>query len=462
MADSEALARSTCVDFLTIPQLLQVCRRRGFSPPAKDKPSLAAFVARRFLEPTGAREAMAALGAPWLRVLHAIAMTVPAPDLQDLYKVRQSNRRTWARDARRFFQQLADELLSCGVVLVEDTGGGRSSSRYERLVFRLAPAHLRALPPYPVATAPLAAPIRTGDPTALLRAALTMAVGNSGAAPASADTSLVARLAGDVSLAEGRLRLGRTETPLDLAAAVAWVRTTWMIAPAGGDAAAAAVRSAIAHVLHHLPAGHGATAAALAAALGAAGLDCEPEGAGRVCEEGVLAGLLVGGGRGATVAYAAAPQAADGTDGEPPVFAADGEGVRFDLARTGLGALLALADYCHVAAERGGLRLRPDVVRMGRTPERLAALSALPAVTRASRAFAKAVAFVKQRHGKLRVHEGLLVLRVEDLGLRTLLTHRLAARVRSLGGPYLAVPRAAADDVERIVRGEGFSPRRVS
>ena len=78
-----------------------------------------------------------------------------------------------------------------------------------------------------------------------------------------------------------------------------------------------------------------------------------------------------------------------------------------------------------------------------------------------SPAFDRALDRVERRHGRLLVHEGLLLLRIEDLGFRTLLAHRLGGSIRSLGGVYLAAPRGLAPEVEKLARKEGFAPRRV-
>ena len=69
---------------------------------------------------------------------------------------------------------------------------------------------------------------------------------------------------------------------------------------------------------------------------------------------------------------------------------------------------------------------------------------------------------MEKRHEKLLLHTGLLLLRIDDLGLRTLLAHRLGDAVHSLDGPYMAVPQALAAKVEQLVKKEGYSPRRIS
>ena len=74
----------------------------------------------------------------------------------------------------------------------------------------------------------------------------------------------------------------------------------------------------------------------------------------------------------------------------------------------------------------------------------------------------RAVRDVEKKYGDLILHQGLVILRIEDLGLRTTLMHRMRANLRTLGGPYLAIPRGLAAEAEKIVRKEGFAPRRIA
>ncbi len=127
-----------------------------------------------------------------------------------------------------------------------------------------------------------------------------------------------------------------------------------------------------------------------------------------------------------------------------------------DPVRSAVTPLLELATVSRTESVKGELFLRPDVVRLGRAAPRLASLTALGEVRAACAAFDKAVRQVEKRRGEIVLHDGLLVLRIDDLGLRTLLRQRLGSALRELGGAYLAAPRGLAKEVEKVVREEGY------
>lgn len=91
--------------------------------------------------------------------------------------------------------------------------------------------------------------------------------------------------------------------------------------------------------------------------------------------------------------------------------------------------------------------------------EALEDYAAIEQVRRGSKAFDAAVRDVRNRQNTLLVHQGLQVLRVADLGLRTVLLHRFSKEIRPLEGPYLVAVRTAMPAIEKIIRSEGFSPR---
>ncbi len=133
-----------------------------------------------------------------------------------------------------------------------------------------------------------------------------------------------------------------------------------------------------------------------------------------------------------------------------------------DPERSAVGPLLELASVSRVEAVDGQIRLDPDLVLMGRIEPRLGAMQSLEKVRQSSPAFEKALRHVDAHKGKVVLHQGLLVLRVDDVGFRTKLLHHLDQRARPLGGPYLAVTRDKVKEVNDMARKEGYSPRRVS
>ena len=466
MKDSEALAEETCEE-LSAEQLRAICRFRGFNPPAGPKATLAAFVAPRLLEPSGVAEAIASLEPVWLLALHRIAMAGDEPaGLEDLCAIVLPGRPSYSTDWRSFFRRVADGLLNRGVVLIEERlTMFRAASRFACLGLRVPDVHRASLPPFPVPTEPLGEKVRARDALAFCKSALGAAVVQAGGRETAAPDGLLGRVAAAISFAEGRLHI-RQATASDPASFLGQVRRLWARGGAsrGRPGRTEGALQDATYVVSHLPPGEGVTAKELHAALARCGDDVKPDLLGAWCEEGCEAGLLVSDAREGPARYAApaepARSDAAGSDG-PLVFRPDERGIIVDIERSALGALLELTELSRVEARDGQLHVLPDIVLLGRQARRLGSLPALEQASSSSPAFRAAVEHVAARHGKLLLHEGLLVLRVEDLGFRTLLGHRLPA-TRSLGGPYLALPRGLRDEVERIARKEGFAPRRVS
>ncbi|MGH7858625.1 MAG: hypothetical protein ACREQY_14975, partial [Candidatus Binatia bacterium] len=329
-------------------------------------------------------------------------------------------------------------------------------------------SHRELLPAFPAETGPGvpdAAP--PGALAAFCRAALLEAVRGDGPSREAPAGGLLGRVAAAISFDRSSEGCGIRfqQTPLtDLETFVRRVRDAWSTTE--GNARDAGVRArglrAAEHVLSHLPQGGGVTTRELARALARLDLRLPEEELARFCEDGVRIGLVVRGGDGAERCYATAP-AIRLEEGEAELaFRAIASGIEIDLERTGLDALLQLAAVSRVDVLGARLRLSPDVAVLGRAAPRFASIKPLGAVRAASAVFREALERVEKRHGTLLLHDGLLLLRIEDLGFRTLLSHRFEGRVRSLEGAYMAAPLALARAIERLARQEGYSPRRVT
>ncbi len=456
MADLELLAQATCRDVLGARDLTAICRHRGFNAPAGGKEALASFVAPRLLSPDGAARAMASLEEPWLVVLHRIAMEDGPIGLDDLRAAVQTEVRSYEADYPAFFRKVADGLLSRGVVIVEDRPpmGSRGGSRFARFSFHLPEAHRPLLPPFPAPTQPLSAAVEPGRSLRFCREAIREAARRASSRPASVSEGLLDRIASIISFDEGRLLIGGSGAR-DAAAFLRKVRALWA---AGGAKSCRLAFRAAGHVLSHVATGRGVTVNDLRGALSRMGLKASDDDLARFCEEGHQAGFLAGE-RGC---YRALPDPGEGGNEEELSFGEVKGGIEVDLDRTGLGPLLELASVSRVEPVGGALRLIPNVVLLGRAGDGLGALPALRRVRGSSAAFEQAADHVERRHGRLILHEGLLVLRIEDPALRTSLSRRLGEGIRSLGGPYLAAPRGLAEQAEKLVRKEGFSLRRMS
>ncbi len=487
----EDWAQETCHE-LAARDLKAICRHRGFHLPAGKKADLVAALAPRLLEPTGAAKALEGLAEPWLRALHVIALAEEPPDLDQLATV-FSPGAYQVLEPRKLFRQLADGLLQRGVVLCRrDWGEGLSA-----LTFHLPEVHRQHLPPFPVSTIVLGLPegeqMDTGASSGrfadFCRQALRAAAGGR----AGSATGLLGRVRGQLSIKDGRVLWGSSEIP-DLRWLYRAVRREWtggekrpLSLPPGGFRVATAAEArrsfrredrrlalrTASHVLAHLPPGEGVTVADLAKAL--ARLSCrlpEPE-LHRFCEDGRQAGLLLrrgtargdrsaGGALEQDPCFRALPEASVLADQATFAFRGEAGGVRVDLEASAVAPLLELAAVSRARKARGELLLRPDLVRLGRAAPWLDSFPALGEARAACAAFDQAVRQVEKRHGEIVLHDGLLVLRIDDLGLRTLLLHRLGDALRELGGAYLAAPRGLAKKIEKLVRKEGFAARRVT
>ncbi len=307
MSDLEELwAEATCHQ-LAARDLKAICRRRGFRLPAGKKAALAAALAPRLLEPTGAAKALEGLAEPWLLTLHAIALAEEAPDLDQLALVFAPG--TYhAFEARQLFRQLVDGLLQRGLVLCRREAGEGLSA----LTFHLPEVHRPYLPPYPVPTRHLQADGLPGSEQVdrlhfadFCRQALRAAAEGR---DAGSSAGLLKRVRGRLAIKEGRILWGSSEIRdlRSLYQAVGRVWTGGEKSPPGARLRTAAdmrrsyrhedrhrALRAASHILAHLPPGEGVTVADLATAL--TELRCrlpEPE-LHRFCEHGWQAGLLL-------------------------------------------------------------------------------------------------------------------------------------------------------------------------
>ncbi len=499
----EAWAAATCHE-LAARDLKAICRHRGFHLPAGKKAALAAALAPRLLEPTGAAKALNGLAEPWLRTLHAIALAEEAPDLDEIAQIFEP-RRHHDLEARKLFRQLADGLLQRGVVLCRRNYGEGLGA----LTFYLPEVHRPHLPPFPVPTLSFQDRLPGGEPVDGLPGGEPVGPGDSagrfadfcrqalGAAVkgrrAGSSAELLERVRRRLAVKDGRILWDSSEIR-DLRSLYRAVGREWT----GGEKRPPGARNrtvadvqrsyrredrhralrAASHVLAHLPPGEGVTVADLATALNR--LSCrlpEPE-LRRFCEHGWQAGLLRqsppggiectarrdrrAGGALEQDRFRALPEVCVLADEAPFAFRGEADGVRVDPAASAVTPLLELAAVSRVESAKGELFLRPDVVRLGRAAPRLSSLAPLREVRAACAAFDEAVRQVEKRRGEIVLHDGLLVLRIDDLGLRTLLRHRLGDALRELGGAYLAAPRGLVKEVEKLVRKEGFAARRIS
>jgi hypothetical protein len=458
------MAVDTCRSFLTIPDLKQICEHRGWSPMGSSKDDLIAFVAPRIAGPEGVERARATLDERGLVLLHRFALFPLSIHVRDLTSERQKATKSWGLEDRTVFKDLADHLLNRGLALVHDTRHAHSGSesRFARLTFAVPQAHLGLLPPFPIETKPLGPEASQLEVEAFCKEALSVAIRQASAKKPHWPQGLLGRLASSFSLEKdtlslpGKPRVSRVTDLVDRLVDL-WVAKSEITSKP-------AVQVAI-HVLSHLPKGQGCPSHRLAEAVGEFAQELSSSEAASLCDDGFRAGMLIRGGQGDPVytKLSSATSESNGVNRRLSIEPVKGsKSVEVDLASSDLGAVLELAAYSLVTVSKGRLRLTPSVVHLGRARGRLAEIDAVNQARKVGRAYQRAVEHVEARHGKTLLHQGLTVIRIDDLGLRTLLTHRLGDKVRNLGGSYLAITAGALDEAVKIVEKEGFSPRRVS
>jgi len=464
MTDLDRFAEATCRDFLTTADLKEVCRHRGFSPPGGDKEKLVSFLIPRLLEPTGLTEAVATLDEFGRTLLHAIAHREGEIALADLRLLFASEGRKPWLDDREVFRRLTNGLLNRGIVLIGETGSdfGRST-RLSRARFVLPDCHRKFLPPFPVTSSPLGQGNTTQDESQFCLSCLSAAVSQAGATRPTWPKGLLGGVASRFSFKNGSLCFAgqqvTSETTLLDHVKKEWA-SAWALLERSADKKNA-FRWAV-HILSHLPPGHGCTSLSLEEGLGRLGLKVKKANLEGFLEDGHAAGFLASVHASAGQLYSAATSNKERSPSRPFAFEPGEGGLRVDLRRTGLPALIEISQVSTVVARSYGLVLKPSIPILAKARERWGEIAGFEEVRRRSPAFEEAIRYVEKWHGKLVLHQGLAVLRVEDLGLCAQIVHKLGDQVRSLGGPYLAVTRGALEKAEQLIRKEGFTPRRIS
>jgi hypothetical protein len=188
--------------------------------------------------------------------------------------------------------------------------------------------------------------------------------------------------------------------------------------------------------------------------------------AGSVCESGWRWGLLAMQEAESRKWYRLAPPSGS-ADAPPDRYLAvrddDGLTVALDAVPfEALETLVLISDQHPVPGGRPLLLVTPNLVKLGRTADTVAALSVADWLQKNAQAFHQAFETVRQRRGKTILHENLVVARVGDLSLKVALEKALGRRIVPLGGEYLAFPSAAVAEVKRLVAQMGHVVKEVA
>ena len=127
--------------------------------------------------------------------------------------------------------------------------------------------------------------------------------------------------------------------------------------------------------------------------------------------------------------------------------AVDLDAVPFDALET----LVRMSDQRPLPGGRPLLLVTPNLVKLGRTADTVAALPLGDWLQKNAPAFHQAFETVRQRCGKTILHENLSVARVTDLSLKVALEKTLGRRIVPLGEEFIAFPSEAVAEVKRLV-----------
>ena len=188
--------------------------------------------------------------------------------------------------------------------------------------------------------------------------------------------------------------------------------------------------------------------------------------AGSVCESGWRWGFLARQEAEGRKWYRLAPPSA-AADAPPDRYLAvrGDEGVAVNLDAVPFEALETLvltSDQRPVPGGQPLLLVTPNLVKLGRTTDTVAALPLADWLQKNAPAFHQAFETVRQRRGKTILHENLSVARVSDLSLKVALEKALGRRIVPLGEEFLAFPSGAVAEVKRLVAQMGHVVKEVA
>jgi hypothetical protein len=188
--------------------------------------------------------------------------------------------------------------------------------------------------------------------------------------------------------------------------------------------------------------------------------------AGAVCENGWRWGLLARQeAEGRKWYRLAPPSAAADTPPDRYLVVRDDERLAVDLDAVpfeALEVLVGMSDQRPVSGKQPLLLVTPNLIKLGRTADVVAALPLGEWLQKNVLAFQQAFETVRQRRGKTILHENLAVARVRDLSLKVALEKALGGRIVALGEEFVAFPYEAVAEVKRLVVHMGHVVKEVA
>jgi hypothetical protein len=449
-----------CHEVLAEADVKAICKNRGLpNQAASSRPLLENL----FLSDTGVAVALRTLDRSDIALLHLLGAQDKPVDVAFFSRLDPPKKEAWSYGTftQRFqgvFSKVKDRLVRRGILLLA-LGPERfpKKTNMERWQFALPVQFARHLPPLIEAAKRMSG---EGDTRRdVVREKLKTAVGKGTDSEAKNDR---------VEIVNGELRWGGQ--PFRADRVVQWQKLRWQAETEPAKPRKAADRytlppaEAVLRILAGLDADLWSDADALAVPLE---MFCgSPVDAGSVCESGWRWGLLARQEADGRTWYRLAPPPAP-VDAPPDRFLAvrGDESLTVDLDTVPFDALETLVQISNLRPVVGGLPLllvTPNLVKLGRTADTVAAIPVADWLQKKAPAFHQAFETVRQRRGKTILHENLSVARVSDLSLKVALEKALGGRIVPLGEEFVAFPSGAVAEVERLVVQMGHVVKEVA
>ena len=454
-----AMLHQMCHEVLAEADVKAICKNRGLPNQAA---SSRAMLEALFLSDTGVAGAMRTLDRMEIALLHLLGSQDKPVDVAFFSRLDPAQKERWyGTFTQRFqgvFSKVKDRLVRKGILLLAlGPESLTKQTRMERWQFALPRQLARHLPPLVESAKRL-----SGEGnwcTDVARDKLKAALGQGTDRETRSDS---------VEIVGGEVRWGGQ--PFRANRVVEWRKRQWQVetGPAKpqqeADPYVLPPVEAVLRILDGLDADLWSVADALAEPLEIfCGFRVD---AGSLCEGGWRWGFLVRQEVEGRKWYRLAPPAAD-ADAPPDRYLAVGgnEGVTVNLDAVpfeALETLVLLSDQRPVSGGQPLLLVTPNLVKLGRMTDTVAALPLVDWLQKKAEAFRQAFETVRQRRGKTILHENLSVARVGDLSLKIALEKALGKRTVPLGEEFVAFPSGAVAEVKRLVAQMGHVVKEVA
>ncbi len=457
----ESILHNMCHKELSQADIKAISTFRGFS--SKEASSRNLFEGR-FLSDTGLDKAFEGLEQAEIIMLHLLFLGTPV-DVTFFDRLYGTEEKMWfgtfTQRYKEVFKQVKTRLIRRGLLLfAEDETKGYLKSKLERLVFCLPDTFVPHLP-YLVKDCTIL-PGKGEDKQAILRA------------------RLVKDIAGDHSQDQGKERLFTIENGelriqdrvFSVSSLERWMLKNWETA----CQASAKKQKFNPYTLSHLQAADYAFSELkpdewisadqlrpIFQLFCSKPQDLDPE---QICRAGWESGCLARTVSNGRFCFRPAPLKTDpGQQPEPDDFLepAGSNGVKVDLGMIPFDELEWLGRISVFQVEHSRPVVHPDMVKLGRVFKKISRDRLFVWLKHNSPSFERAIGTVHKRWGKLIVHQGVLIARVQDVSLRVAIEKAFAesGQVVFLTEEYLAFPREYLVQISQVVSRSGHVVKTV-